>query len=77
MWAVTIRDRLMSRDPVDTDRYGNCPKCGRKLVERKGKFGPFLGCTGYPDCRHTQSNDDYQNPGDFSGHGQDEDGHWR
>lgn len=67
----------MPASRIDTDRYGNCPECGRKLVERKGKFGPFLGCTGYPDCRHTQEIDDYKKPGDFSGLGQDEDGHWR
>ncbi len=28
----------------------NCPKCGKPLVERHGKAGPFAGCSGYPDC---------------------------
>ncbi|MDE5574802.1 MAG: NERD domain-containing protein [Bacteroidales bacterium] len=29
---------------------GICPRCGNKLVRRKGKFGEFLGCSTYPDC---------------------------
>ena len=32
-----------------------CPECGKKLVERSGKFGKFIGCTGFPKCRFTQS----------------------
>ncbi|MCI0457618.1 MAG: DNA topoisomerase [Gemmataceae bacterium] len=27
-----------------------CPKCGKPLKERFGKFGKFFGCSGYPDC---------------------------
>lgn len=30
-----------------------CPKCGGNLVERKGKFGPFVGCSNYPKCQYT------------------------
>ena len=30
-----------------------CPECGKNLVERDGKFGPFLACPGYPDCTFT------------------------
>lgn len=33
---------------------GICPKCGSKLVERKGKYGRFLGCSNYPQCKFTQ-----------------------
>ncbi|MFX1392201.1 MAG: topoisomerase DNA-binding C4 zinc finger domain-containing protein [Promethearchaeota archaeon] len=31
----------------------NCPKCGKPLEERYGRYGRFLGCTGYPECRYT------------------------
>ena len=30
-----------------------CPVCGKNLVERDGKFGPFLACPGYPECSFT------------------------
>lgn len=28
-----------------------CPRCGKKLVIRKGKYGSFYGCSGYPYCK--------------------------
>lgn len=34
---------------------GICPKCGGKLVKRKGKYGQFLGCSNYPKCRYTKN----------------------
>jgi DNA topoisomerase-1 len=32
-----------------------CEKCGKPMVVKKGRFGDFLACSGYPDCKHTQS----------------------
>ena len=29
-----------------------CPECGSPLVERKGKFGPFVACSNYPTCKY-------------------------
>jgi len=31
-----------------------CPKCGKPLLNRKGRFGSFIGCSGYPDCRYIE-----------------------
>jgi DNA topoisomerase I len=28
-----------------------CPKCGKPMVKRTGRFGPFLGCSDYPKCK--------------------------
>lgn len=28
-----------------------CPKCGQAMTLRHGRYGPFLGCSAYPDCR--------------------------
>jgi DNA topoisomerase-1 len=30
-----------------------CDKCGKKMVLRSGRYGEFLACTGYPDCKNT------------------------
>jgi DNA topoisomerase-1 len=30
----------------------NCPDCGKPLVQRKGRFGPFVSCSGYPGCKY-------------------------
>lgn len=32
-----------------------CGKCGQPMVLKRGKYGEFLACSGYPDCKHTQS----------------------
>lgn len=29
-----------------------CPECGKPLIRRVSKFGPFLGCSGYPVCKY-------------------------
>lgn len=32
-----------------------CPRCGRKMVLRNGRFGQFYGCSGFPYCKYTQN----------------------
>ena len=31
-----------------------CDKCGKPMLKRVGKFGPFIACSGYPDCTNTR-----------------------
>lgn len=35
-------------------KANKCPKCGGDLVNRKGKYGSFLGCSHYPSCRFVE-----------------------
>ena len=37
---------------VETDVV--CEKCGRKMVVRSSRFGKFLACPGYPQCKNTK-----------------------
>jgi DNA topoisomerase-1 len=30
----------------------SCPDCGKPLVRRQGRFGPFVSCSGYPKCTY-------------------------
>ncbi|MBN2386835.1 MAG: type I DNA topoisomerase [Anaerolineales bacterium] len=32
-----------------------CPDCGKDLVIRFGRYGKFIACAGFPDCRHTEA----------------------
>ncbi len=32
-----------------------CDKCGRKMVVKSGRFGKFLACPGYPECKNTKA----------------------
>jgi len=40
---------------VDNTKVKDCIKCGKPMVQKDGRFGPFLACTGYPECKHTES----------------------
>jgi len=31
-----------------------CPQCSKDLVIRWGRYGKFISCSGFPDCRHTE-----------------------
>ena len=33
----------------------NCPKCGSELLKRKGRYGEFIACSGFPKCKYTQN----------------------
>jgi DNA topoisomerase I len=44
-------------DGADLSEQGDeeyCENCGRPMVLKKGRFGTFLACTGYPDCKTTK-----------------------
>jgi DNA topoisomerase-1 len=32
-----------------------CEKCGKSMVLKEGRYGTFYACSGYPDCKNTQS----------------------
>jgi DNA topoisomerase I len=38
---------------IETDIV--CEKCGKKMLIKKGRFGEFLACSGYPDCKNTKN----------------------
>lgn len=42
-------DKSQYAQEFDWDQ--NCPKCSEEMIVRFGKFGPFLGCSKYPDCK--------------------------
>ncbi|HBG00073.1 MAG TPA: hypothetical protein DDW87_00660, partial [Firmicutes bacterium] len=31
-----------------------CDKCGRNMVYKLGRYGKFLACPGYPECKNTK-----------------------
>jgi DNA topoisomerase-1 len=39
-----------------------CPTCGKPMLKRMGRTGPFLGCSGYPECKTTMNFDDSGKP---------------
>jgi DNA topoisomerase-1 len=41
-------------DLTEQDAQEYCENCGRAMVLKKGRFGTFYACTGYPDCKTTK-----------------------
>jgi len=44
--------RDVKREAIPTDQI--CEKCGKGMVLKWGRFGQFLACSGYPDCKNTR-----------------------
>lgn len=58
---LEIKDRIIngntvnaSTKVVEKESIDKCPRCGNKLIVRNGKYGDFLGCSNYPDCKYTR-----------------------
>jgi DNA topoisomerase-1 len=52
------RRRKSGARPKPKETGEACPQCGESLVERKSKYGPFIGCSGYPTCRYIRKDGD-------------------
>ena len=44
------RVKLPDAEPIGED----CPNCGHSLVQKSGRFGSFIACSGYPNCKYTR-----------------------
>ena len=40
---------------LDEETDIDCDKCGRKMVKKLGRYGFFLACPGFPECRNSKS----------------------
>jgi DNA topoisomerase-1 len=45
---------LDTADMQETSQEEYCENCGRTMVLKRGRFGQFMACTGYPDCKTTR-----------------------
>jgi len=44
---------VAAQDPLEAEA-DPCERCGKPMVLRRGRFGPFLACSGYPECKNTR-----------------------
>jgi DNA topoisomerase-1 len=49
--SLEIKDKWWP-EPENIDEA--CPECGKALMKRWGRNGPFIGCNGYPECKYTR-----------------------
>ena len=45
---------LDTAEMPETSQEEYCENCGRLMVLKRGRFGQFMACTGYPDCKTTR-----------------------
>ena len=53
-----VFERLKAEKPpvkAEQSVEKECPLCGSEMKKRKGRFGEFWGCSGYPQCRYTEN----------------------
>ena len=66
-WVQLLRDFYVPFEKILEEKYEEvkkadmvketdkkCPKCGKNMVKRMGRFGWFYGCSGFPECKHTE-----------------------
>ncbi|RJP61123.1 MAG: type I DNA topoisomerase [Candidatus Auribacter fodinae] len=46
--------KIVPIEDVEETTEEKCDKCGSPLVVKEGRFGKFLACSGYPDCKFTR-----------------------
>ncbi|MGI5829095.1 MAG: type I DNA topoisomerase [Bradymonadia bacterium] len=51
------RDESGKIIPVErvVQECGTCPKCSKPMIIKTGRYGRFLACSSYPECKHTQA----------------------
>lgn len=52
---ITKADIAIDRKDISEEETDEvCDKCGKPMISKLGRFGKFLACTGFPDCKNTK-----------------------
>ncbi|HRG62105.1 MAG TPA: type I DNA topoisomerase [Burkholderiales bacterium] len=54
---VTEKQNISKMELTSEKLDENCPECGKPLISRFGKYGRFIGCSGYPECNYMRKVD--------------------
>jgi DNA topoisomerase-1 len=53
--SVKLAEEKIPEMKVEPESIGRaCPNCGHDLVIRWGRYGKFISCSNFPECRHTE-----------------------
>lgn len=51
---LKIADEFIEKVVIEDEPTGEmCPECGKPLLKKHGRFGEFIACSGYPECKIT------------------------
>ena len=51
---LTEKMETVAKNKVEEQTEEKCSKCGKSLVIKLGRFGKFMACSGFPDCKFTK-----------------------
>ncbi|MBK5261187.1 MAG: type I DNA topoisomerase [Peptostreptococcaceae bacterium] len=52
---LIIADAEIEKLVIEDELTGEmCEKCGKPMAKKQGRFGEFIACTGYPECKNTK-----------------------
>jgi len=53
---LTEKNKEVKKDDIikPEELKEKCPECGKILLARLGRFGKFIACSGYPDCKYSR-----------------------
>ena len=53
--AKTMKEaERVPRESLEEETGESCEKCGNVMVIKSGRYGPFIACRGYPECKNTR-----------------------
>ncbi|MBI3591820.1 MAG: type I DNA topoisomerase [Candidatus Melainabacteria bacterium] len=50
-FSENLKKAQIDIQKVEIKSDHTCPKCGKPMLLKGGRFGPFLGCSDYPECK--------------------------
>jgi len=54
---LTVKTREVKKEDFQEKLDRACPDCGGDLIMKFGRFGKFIACANYPNCKHTEKTD--------------------
>lgn len=51
---LTSQEKEMSQEALQEAEGEVCDKCGKPMTVKSGRYGKFLACTGYPECKNAK-----------------------
>lgn len=53
-----VKNAFDNMEKKDPEKIGeDCPECGHPLVIRKGKYGEFIACSNFPECKYVRADE--------------------
>lgn len=60
--SIKAKQEIAKSDIVSQKLDRNCPDCNSHLIERLGRYGTFVGCSAYPNCKYIEKSENATKP---------------